>query len=47
MIELKENEVYLEVSIMADGIHIGEAEVELKSHMISRLVIYEPYQNKG
>lgn len=47
MIDLKENEVYLEISIMADGIHIGEAEVELKSHMISKLVIYEPYQNKG
>ena len=47
MIEIKENESYIELSIIADGIHIGEAEVELKSYMISRLVIYEPYQNKG
>ena len=47
MIDLKENESYIELSIMADGTHIGEAEVELKNHMISRLVIYEPYQNKG
>ena len=34
MIDLKENESYIELSIIADGIHIGEAEVELKSHMI-------------
>ena len=47
MIELKENELYQELSIVADGTKIGEAEVDLKGKMISRLSIYEPYQNKG
>lgn len=47
MIEIKENELYQELSLYADGVHIGEAEVDLRFKMLSRLVIYEPYQNKG
>lgn len=47
MIELKENELYQELSIIVDGTKIGEAEVDLKGKMISRLSIYEPYQNNG
>lgn len=47
MIKLKENELYQELEIFVDGTKIGEAEVDLKNKMISRLAIYEPYQNKG
>lgn len=47
MIGLLENELYQEIKIIADGNEIGEAEVELKGRMLSRLVIYPPYQNKG
>lgn len=48
MIELKENELYQEIDIcLSDGTKIGEAEVELKGKMLSRLVIFEPYQDKG
>ena len=46
-IELKENELYQEIELLVDGVKIGEAEVELKSKMLSRLSIFEPYQNKG
>lgn len=47
MIKLKENELYQELEIFVDETKIGEAEVDLKNKMISRLAIYEPYQNKG
>lgn len=47
MIDIKENELYQELSIFVDGIKIGEAEVDINGKMISRLSIYEPYQNKG
>ena len=46
MITLKENELYQEIEIFADGWKIGEAEVELRSKMLSRLSLYEHYQNK-
>ncbi len=45
--ELKENELYQEIELIRDGTKIGEAEIELKGKMLSRLVIFEPYQNKG
>ena len=47
MITAKENELYREIELFHDGVKIGEAEVDLKNHMLSRLNIYEPYQNKG
>lgn len=47
MLELKENELYQEVEILIDGTKIGEMEVDLKGKMLSRLSIFEPYQNKG
>ena len=47
MIDLKENELYQEIEIFADGIKVGEMEVDLKNKMLSRLAIFEPYQNKG
>lgn len=43
----KENELYREIEIFLDDIKVGEAEIELKGKMLSRLVIYEPYQNKN
>ena len=47
MIELKENELYQEIGIYLGENQIGEMEVDLKGKMLSRLIIYEPYQNKG
>lgn len=43
----KENELYREIEIFLDDIKVGEAEIDLKSKMLSRLAIYEPYQNKN
>ena len=42
----KENELYREIEIFLGDIKVGEAEVDLKNKMLSRLSIYEPYQNK-
>lgn len=47
MIEFKENELYQEIGIYLGETQIGEMEVDLKGKMLSRLIIYEPYQNKG
>lgn len=47
MITIKENELYQEIELFLDGEKIGEAEIELKSEMLSRLSIFPPYQNKG
>lgn len=47
MIDLKENELYQEIAIFANGTKVGEMEVELKNKMLSRLSIYEPYQRMG
>ena len=44
---IKENELYQELELFVDDTKVGEAEVEIKGHMLSRFVIYEPYQNKG
>lgn len=46
-LELKENELYQEIELFVDDVKIGEAEVEIKGKMISRLCIYEPFQDKG
>ena len=43
----KPNEMYRELELFADGAKIGEAEVDIKGRMLSRLSIYEPYQGKG
>lgn len=47
MIILEEKELYQEIDIFADDTKIGEAEVEVNGKMLSRLTIFEPYQNKG
>jgi len=47
MVEVKENELYQEIELFVGEAKIGEAEVELKGKMLSRLSIFPPYQNKG
>lgn len=47
MINIKENELYQEIELFVNGEKIGEAEIELKSNMLSKLSIFPPYQNKG
>lgn len=47
MVELKECELYQEIELLVNDEIIGVAEVDIKSKMLSRLVINEPYRNKG
>lgn len=47
MIEIKENELYQEIELFVNDQKIGEAEVDIKGKMLSRLSIFPPYQNKG
>ena len=47
MINLKENEMNQEIELFVNGEKIGEAEIEIKGKMLSRLNIFPPYQNKG
>ena len=46
-IDIKENEIYQEIELFVDGKKIGEAEIEIKEKMLSRLSIFPPYQDKG
>lgn len=46
-ITLKEKELYQEVDLYVDDKNIGSAEIEIKSKMLCRLEIMEPYQNLG
>lgn len=47
MIDIKENELYQEIELFLDDVKIGEAEVDIKGKMLSRLSIFPPYQDKG
>ena len=47
MITYKKNEVYQEIELFDGETKIGEAEVDIKGKMLSRLKIYEPYQGVG
>ena len=47
IINLKENELYQEIELFVGDEKIGEAEIEIKGKMLSRLNIFPPYQNKG
>lgn len=47
MLKLKENELYQEIELFVNDEKIGEAEVDIKGKMLSRLSIFPPYQNKG
>jgi len=46
-VRIKENELYQEVELFIGNTKVGEAEIEVTKRMLSRFVIYEPYQNKG
>lgn len=46
-IAYKRNEMYRELELFDGDVKIGEAEVDIDGKMLSRLTIYEPYQNKG
>ena len=43
----KTNEMYRELELFDGATKIGEAEVDINGKMLSRLTIYEPYQNNG
>ena len=47
MIEIKEEEKYIDVDIMIGDEKIGRAEIALKKKYLSCFEIYAPYQNKG
>ena len=47
MITFKENELYREIELFDGDVKIGEAEIDIPGRMLSRLTIYEPYQNQG
>ena len=46
-VHYKTNEMYQELELYDGDIKIGEAEIDITNKMLSRLVIFEPYQNKG
>ena len=46
-VRINENELYQEVELFIGDTKVGEAEIEVTKRMLSRFVIYEPYQNKG
>lgn len=47
MMQIKKTETYIEHDIIVDGTKIGTVELCPEQHLIARLVIFEPYQNKG
>lgn len=47
MIKIKKTSTYIEHEIIVDGVVIGSAEIEPNEKELSRLVIFEPYQNRG
>jgi RimJ/RimL family protein N-acetyltransferase len=44
---INKTDTFIEHDIEIDGVKIGEVELCPERHEISRLVIFEPYQNKG
>ena len=47
MINIKKTDTFIQNDIFVNGIKVGEVELCPEQHEISRLVIYEPYRNKG
>ena len=45
--EIKKTDTFIENDIIVDGVKVGEVELCRERNEISRLVIFEPYQNKG
>lgn len=46
-LEIKAAELYQEFELFVSDVKIGEAEVDLKNKMLSKLYIYPAHQNKG
>lgn len=46
-VELKKTETFIEYDIIVDGTEVGNVEVCVEKGQISRLVIYEPFRDKG
>lgn len=46
-LKLKKTDTFIEHDILVDGTKIGTLELCPERNEISRLVIFEPYQNKG
>lgn len=44
---LEKTETFVEHNIIVDGTKVGTVELCPERHEISRLIIFEPYQNKG
>lgn len=45
--QIEKTETFVEHDIIVDGTKVGTVELCHERHEISRLVIFEPYQNKG
>lgn len=45
--QIEKTETFIEHDIIVDGVKIGTVELCPERHEISRLIIFEPYQNKG
>lgn len=45
--EIVKTETFIEHDIIVDGTKVGNVELCPERNEITRLVIYEPYQNKG
>ena len=45
--KIKKTETFIEHDIYVGGVKVGEVELCPERTEIARLVIYEPYQNKG
>jgi ribosomal protein S18 acetylase RimI-like enzyme len=47
LLKINKTETFIEHDIEVDGVKVGNVELCPELHEISRLVIFEPYQNKG
>lgn len=45
--KIEKTETFVENDIIVEGVKVGTVELCLERYEISRLVIFEPYQNKG
>ena len=45
--EIKKTDTFVENDIIIDGVTVGNVELNPEHKEIARLVIFEPYQNKG
>ena len=45
--QIEKTETFIEHDIIVDDVKVGTVELCPERHEISRLIIFEPYQNKG